>query len=237
MYLNKNKKFSNKPFVVTEQELSIRNILLHEGIPFIEQKEFRLNARRFIVDFFIAHSFLLECSSTTMYKYDIALRQKAIQLEVKCFLLKKYFFYPIWVLFESKRPIGDHLLNTLYLSMPSVDKILTSRYQLLEVLQGIFRSCYFNQLFTNLISFNKQLKSSNGIDKENIKTIDPRKIPSSYIQHLIYQNSSSSFYQLLNLATEHQGFIPNFSQSMNKNFTRCFASNNSSPDFSPEVNS
>lgn len=235
MYLNKNKKFSNKPFAVTEQELSIRNILLHEGIPFIEQKEFRLNARRFIVDFFIAHSFLLECSSTTMYKYDIALRQKAIQLEVKCFLLKKHFFYPIWVLFESKRPIGDRLLNTLYLSMPSVDKILTSRYQLLEVLQGIFKSCYFNQLLPNLIGPNKLLNSSNGINKEKSNPNDPRKSSSSNNGYLINQNSSSSTYQLLNSATEHQGLIPNFSQCVNKNIHFCFTPNNIPPDFSQKV--
>jgi hypothetical protein len=54
--------------------------------------------------------------------------------------LKKYFSYlSIWVLFETCQPILEPFFRTLVRLMPSVDKILTSRNELLESLQIFFK--------------------------------------------------------------------------------------------------
>jgi hypothetical protein len=75
-----------------------------------------------------------------MLKYQIPLRKKAIYLEAKSSQLKKYFSHlSIWVLFETYQPILEPFLRTLVRLMPSVDKILTSRNELLESLQLSFK--------------------------------------------------------------------------------------------------
>ncbi|MFX1282535.1 MAG: hypothetical protein ACFFB5_02730 [Promethearchaeota archaeon] len=65
----------------------------------------------------------------------IRLRHKAIYLEAKCSHLKRFYAYPIWILFESYWPIGELLYQTLKRLMPSVDQIITSSDDLLEYLR------------------------------------------------------------------------------------------------------
>ncbi len=82
---------------------------------------------------------MLECSYTQSFKYEVAFRHKAILLEAKTSFIKQFHNYPMWVLLESERPIGTHFYKTLQKLMPSVDKILTSRNELLEHLQGYLK--------------------------------------------------------------------------------------------------
>lgn len=131
------KSFSINPRVTT-QEMHLKHILTREGIPFTFQKQFRFPDRWYIVDFFIADQLILECSQTRAFKYEVALRHKAIYLEAKCVHLKRFYDYPIWILFESYRPIGELLYQTLERLMPSVDQIITSSDELLEFLREYF---------------------------------------------------------------------------------------------------
>ena len=133
------KKASGLVSCKTPQELKLKQILTTLDIPFEYQKRLTFPDRSYVVDFFLASYLILECSQTWSFKYDVALRQKAILLEAKCSYLKRFHIYPIWVLFESTRPIGDLFFQTLERLMPSVDRILTSISTFLENLQGYFR--------------------------------------------------------------------------------------------------
>ncbi len=130
------KNFPSSSFHGTSQELDLRQSLTAEGIPFIFQKKFTFSDRSYIVDFFLVHKILLECSYTRSFKYDVALRHKAVLLEAKTAFIKQYFHYPMWVLFESERPFGTQFYYTLQKLTPSIDKIFTSRIELLEYLQA-----------------------------------------------------------------------------------------------------
>jgi hypothetical protein len=133
------KKSSDSFSCKTTQELKLKQILTTLGIPFEYQKRLTFPDRSYVVDFFLASYLILECSQTWSLKYDVALRQKAILLEAKCSYLKRFHAYPIWVLFESARPIGELFCQTLERLMPSIDRILLSISMFLENLQGYFR--------------------------------------------------------------------------------------------------
>jgi len=132
---NLNKKCFGISTSITPQELKIVQLLQHLEIPFLFQQKFQLSDRYYILDFFIDDSILLECSFTSMYKVDVALKLKALQLEAKFVQLKKKYNNSFWVLFEAIKPINTHLLTTLQRLMPSVNVILTSRNELLEKLR------------------------------------------------------------------------------------------------------
>ncbi len=134
MNLKLNKKLSPIFSSMTTQELSVRQLLLQANIPFIFQQRFQLSDRYYVIDFFIKNFILLECSFSTMYKVNTAFKQKAIHLEAKCVQLKKEYDYLFLVLFESIKPVCTKLLTTLHRLMPSIDRILTSRLHLLEIL-------------------------------------------------------------------------------------------------------
>ncbi len=134
MYSKLNKKLSPVFSSITTQELAVRQLLLQAKIPFTFQQKFQLSDRYYVIDFFIKNIILLECSFSTMYKVNTAFKQKAIHLEAKCVQLKKDYGYPFLVLFESIKPVCVKLLATLHRLMPSVDRILTSRLHLLEIL-------------------------------------------------------------------------------------------------------
>lgn len=129
-----NKNAFTSPSRMTWQELRIRQLLEAESIPFECQKVFRVNGRRFIVDFFIDEEVILECSATSMKKYQVAIRHKAIQLEAKCSLLSDVFSFRFWVLFHAPQPLSTLFLRNLSRLMPSVDQIFTSLPELLDVL-------------------------------------------------------------------------------------------------------
>ena len=134
-----NKNISTSPIRSTWQELQIRQLLESEGIPFEFQKVFPLPDRRYIIDFFLSHSVILECASTAMHKYQVPLRKKAIHLEAKSFQLKNYYpNFSIWVLFETHRPILAPLSQTLIRLMPSVNQVFFSQQALKEALQYYF---------------------------------------------------------------------------------------------------
>ena len=130
-----NKKVSNVSFRVTPQEQYLKYLFTSEAVPFISQKSFSLPDRSYIVDFFIADRLLLECSQTSAHAYQIALRLKAVQLEAKSLVLKNTFGYPMWVLFESLHPISPQLISRLSCLMPSVERIFTDPFRLLESVQ------------------------------------------------------------------------------------------------------
>lgn len=136
---NLNKKCFGISTSITPQELNIIQLLQHLEIPFLFQQKFQLSDRYYILDFFIDDSILLECSFTSMYKVDVALKLKALQLEAKFVQLKKKYNYSFLVLFEAIKPINTPLLTTLQRLMPSVHKILTSRNELIERLGGFFQ--------------------------------------------------------------------------------------------------
>lgn len=134
-----NKNVPTSPTRSTWQELQIRQLLESESIPFEFQKVFSLPNCRYIIDFFLSQSVILECASTAMYKYQVPLRKKAIHLEAKSLQLKNY--YPnlsIWVLFETHQPILTAFSQTLIRLMPSVDQVFFSRQALKEALQYYF---------------------------------------------------------------------------------------------------
>ena len=141
------KNFSSSSFRVTTQELELKQILTIESIPFVFQKELVFPDRSYIVDFFLVHSILLECSFTKSFKYEVAFRHKAILLEAKTAFIKQFHNYPMWVLLEAERPVGTHFYKTLQKLMPSVDKILTSRNDLLEKIRVFLnRSLKFHKV-------------------------------------------------------------------------------------------
>lgn len=129
------KNFSFSSLRGTTQELYLKQIFTTEAVSFEFQKEFVFSDRSFIVDFFLEQKILLECSHTKSFKYEVALRHKAIMLEAKTAFIKQFHTYPMWVLLESERPIGTLFYKTLQKLMPSVDEIFTSRNELLEYLQ------------------------------------------------------------------------------------------------------
>jgi len=119
---------------MTWQELKVKQLLESENISFESQKVFRIGKRRFIADFFLHSNIILECSSTSMYKYQVPLRKKAIHLQTKSIQLSSVFGYPVWVLLEATQPIGDRFYQTLKELMPSVSEILISCDELFELL-------------------------------------------------------------------------------------------------------
>ncbi|MHA1966584.1 MAG: hypothetical protein ACW964_02155 [Candidatus Hodarchaeales archaeon] len=133
------KNVSSSSFRVTTQELYLKQTFTTECISFEFQKEFVFPDRSYVVDFFLADKILLECSYTRSFKYEIAFRHKAILLEAKTAFIKQFHPYPMCVLLESERPIGTHFYQTLHKLMPSISQILTSRFELLEFLQGSSR--------------------------------------------------------------------------------------------------
>ena len=134
-----NKKLSQDSFRVTPQEQYLKYLFNSEAIPFVSQQAFPLPDRSYIVDFFIADRLLLECTQTSAHAYQVALRQKAVHLEAKSLVLKRAYEYPIWVLFESLHPISSQLVSRLVRLMPSVDRIFTDPFRLLESLQHFCR--------------------------------------------------------------------------------------------------
>lgn len=136
--------FNKKVFVNTDtftpinrmtwQELKVKQLLESENIPFECQKVFRIGKRRFIVDFLLHSHIILECSSTSMHKYQVPLRKKAIHLQAKIVQLSSAFGYPVWVLLEATQLIGERFYQTLIELMPSVIQIFTSCDELLEIL-------------------------------------------------------------------------------------------------------
>jgi len=124
---------------ITGQELQVRELIQSESIPFSFQQVFMLTDCRYIVDFFLNKQIIMECASTSMYKYQIPLRKKAIHLEAKISQIKEH--YPtllVWVLLETHRPILETFSQTLVRLMPSVDQILLSQDELREALQATF---------------------------------------------------------------------------------------------------
>lgn len=135
MNLTNNKNFTQ----ITGQELQLKQMLQSEGVSFHFQKVFTLPDCQYVVDFFLPNQTILECSSTSMLKYQIPIRKKAIHLESKCAHLRKYFSaLSILVLFESPQPILEPFYQTLIRLMPSVDDIFFSHEELLEHLRRCF---------------------------------------------------------------------------------------------------
>jgi hypothetical protein len=175
-----NKKFSSLSSRTTPQELKLQQIFIKENISFQFQKIFSFSDHYYIVDFFICHSIILECSYTQSFSHHIALRHKAQLLESKFSNLKSNYIYPIWVLFESERPISPRFIQTLKRFMPSVDQIFTSILELREKIQvelGIIgnselRISNLHTINREYSSFNK-LKSFNSNCLNNQMKIDP----------------------------------------------------------------
>ena len=163
-----NKKFSSVSSRTTSQEFKLNQIFIKENIPFQFQKIFSFSDHYYIVDFFIDHSIILECSYTQSFSHHIALRHKAKLLESKFSNLKSNYMYPIWVLFESERLITPRFIQTLKRFMPSVDQIFTSILDLREKIQvelGIIRNCELR--ISNLHTLNCEYSSFN-----KLKSID-----------------------------------------------------------------
>ncbi len=124
---------------MTGQELQVRELIQSESISFSFQQVFMLTDCRYIVDFFLDKRIIMECASTSMFKYQIPLRKKAIHLEAKISHIKEH--YPtllVWVLFETHRPILETFFQTLVRLMPSVDQIFLSQDELREAFQATF---------------------------------------------------------------------------------------------------
>ena len=208
---------------ITSQELQLRHLLQSEDIPFEFQKVFSLPNCRYIVDFFLPLQTILECSSTTMLKYQIPLRKKAIYLEAKSSQLKKYFSHlSIWVLFETCQPILEPFFRTLVRLMPSVDKILTSGNELLESLQIFFKGRLnfsnrnsFSSAFFSLYSYQEP-----SFDKHSVESFHESPIQN----YSSYNNSKSEFFrepiqQLQNTSLNiNNCLFNNYSHKPKKNF-------------------
>lgn len=202
MYSKLNKKFSPVLPSMTTQELAVRQLLLQSDISFTFQQKFQLSDRYYVIDFFIKNFILLECSFSTMYKVNSAFKQKAIHLEAKCIQLKKEYGYPFLVLFESIKPVCTTLLTALRRLMPSVDRILTSRLYLLEILLDpddlLYSKLSPNSLETCLKS-NFLSKSTNN---HGISTTHSPKL--SYTRNLSSKKGSkvcpNSFEELRNIS-------------------------------------
>ncbi|PWI48457.1 hypothetical protein CEE45_06910 [Candidatus Heimdallarchaeota archaeon B3_Heim] len=134
-----NKNFSPRSSCTTWQELQLKQLMHSENIPFEFQKIFSLPDRHYIVDFFLPQQTILECSFSSMEKYYVAFRNKAVSLEAKSLQLKKHYSsLTMWVLFETHSPILEPLTYTLIRLMPSVDHIFFSQQALCEHLQRYF---------------------------------------------------------------------------------------------------
>lgn len=210
--------------LVTVQELDLYQIFTAEGIPFEFQKKLIFPDRSYVVDYFLAHSILLECSYTRSYKYEVALRHKAILLEAKTAFIKQYHSYSMWVLFESERPIGEHFFQTLQRLMPSVDKILTSREKLRELLWGFYRKNmkFNNQSFIASSSFPAHFILEPSFDahckKNSHDSSTQNSCPyimfvSSHYKRLTHQSRN---FPLAN----SKSLFNNYSHKLKKNFTK-----------------
>ena len=136
-----NKSFSSHSSCTTWQELQIKQLLDLENISFEFQKEFSLPDRCYIVDFFLPQQTVLECSFTSMDRYQVAFHNKAISLEAKGFQLKKHNSHlTLWVLLETHHSISEPLTQRLIRLMPSVNKVFFSKQALHEHLQRHSRS-------------------------------------------------------------------------------------------------
>jgi len=219
MNVSLNYKSSRKISAITEQELFLKQRLSQEGIPFTFQQEFHLNDQCYIIDFFIANTIVLECSSTSMIRYNTALKQKALQLEFKSSQLKKRFSYPIWVLLESQRPIGSSLITTLIRLMPSVDRFLTSSAMLFEDLRGI----------TTTVGTNSNIKHT-----PPPKSLIPGKT-NSFDQELTGLKTRYHLFTTLNQIFMPSN-IPLFNMSVLQDSTRVLAINEKPVKYSQKMN-
>jgi hypothetical protein len=155
------------------QEFSLKQLFLSENIPFVFQKEFSFPKRSYFVDFFLQDYLLLECSFTQSSQYDGVFRQKAVLLDAKAAYIKRFFSYPMFILFESPHFIGKILFTTLCRLMPSVDQFFTSRSELLENLPKVFENNRKKQVITNsscLSSGNSKLKKTFQNQHDSVKT-------------------------------------------------------------------
>ncbi len=209
---------------VTTQEMHLKHILTREAIPFTFQKQFRFPDRWYVVDFFIADQLVLECSQTRAFKYEVALRHKAIYLEAKCSHLKRFYDYPIWILFESYRPIGELLYQTLERLMPSVDQIITSSAELREYLREYFFKNKFST--ASKLSFSSS-SSSHSILKPSFETLN-RNISHnlSTQNYYSYILPESKFYRQPMFqprdfsCTSPKNLCNNYSHKLKKNFSK-----------------
>lgn len=127
---------------MTWQELAVKQLLVREDIPFVQQKKITLGGCHMILDFEIGGEILLEVSATRMHRHGVSLKLKALQIEAKYARIKKEHTYQLWVLFESRRRVHRRLFNTLQRRMPSADLLLTSRRQLRKSLRSVFLAEY-----------------------------------------------------------------------------------------------
>lgn len=130
-----NKKVFPKFASMTWQELAVKQLLLEEDIPFVQQKKIPLRGCHVVVDFEIANKILLEVSATRMHRHGVSLKLKALQIEVKYARIRKEYPYQLWVLFESTRRVQRRLFNGLLRRLPSTDRLFTSRSRLRKMLQ------------------------------------------------------------------------------------------------------
>ena len=224
MDLTINKNFTLHSSRITSQELQLRHLLQSEGIPFEFQKVFSLPSCRYIVDFFLPVQTILECSSTTMFKYQIPLRKKAVYLEAKSSQLKKYFSHlSIWVLFETCQPILEPFFRTLVRLMPSVDEILTSREELLEYLQMFSKE---RMKFSKENSFSSALSplynyQESSFDKDSVES-SHRSSVQDYCPYYSFKNNflREPIQQLqISSLNKHYDLFNNYSHKLKKNFT------------------
>lgn len=217
------KNISSPSFQVTTQELYLKQILTTEAISFEFQKEFVFSDRSYVVDFFLEQKTLLECSYTRSLKYDVALRHKAILLEVKTAFIKQFHNYPMWVLLESERPIGTHFYKTLQKLMPSVDEILTSRNELLENLQGYFRKNKNSYIVSPFLYAFSLLDSIEDHSFDRYCSISSSN--SSVQNYCSYIMSKDNYYKLLIQQPQNPPFtrckrlLNNYSQNLKKKFS------------------
>jgi len=217
---NLNKKCFGASTSITPQELKIIQLLQHLEIPFLFQQKFQLSDRYYILDFFIDESILLECSFTSMYKVDVALKLKALQLEAKFVQLKKKYNNSYWVLFEAIKPINTHLLTTLQRLMPSVNVILTSRNELLEKLRGFLLKHHNSKEVNAHSSVLFSLNSVNDpIFAKNYTKSFPDLSTQNYCPYIISKNN---FHEQIvqqpqkSLFIEKNRQLNNYSQNMKK---------------------
>ncbi len=217
---NSIKNFPSSSFRVTPQELDLKQNLTTEGIPFVFQKEFTFSDRSYIVDFFLVHQILLECSYTRSFKYDVALRHKAISLEAKTAFIKQYYPYPMWVLFESERPIGTQFYHTLQKFTPSIDEIFTSRIELLEYLQAYFGILNhsssqnpFSPTFL-LLDSNKEPLSDNYRAISSHGSSDQYSCPYNSSKNKHFKQSNQQYHNSPSFERNHQ--FNNYSQILKK---------------------
>lgn len=226
-YTYTNEKLSPILSRSTVQELSLKQLFLSERIPFIFQKEFSFSNRSYLVDFFIGNLLLLECSFTLSSHYDNVLRQKAILLDAKTAYIKRFFSYPMWVLFETSHPISDKFFTTLCRLMPSVDQFFTSRNELLEILPMIIENNHQTEAISSSIY---PLIDNSSLEKTFHDHHDSRKTPSTRFgtKDTPINSLSSSNHHFVNLQKHPSPNFRNraqviFSQNLNKHSTEGFS--------------